>query len=99
MQLKEFLTNQCAKVILDEVRQPNLLTWISEESAINRKFLNLRKFRLLRFHQLVRLLFVTASWKNRKEFVAMGEAIFGLIWDLNSKHGDELYEETEDYPL
>ena len=93
MQIKDLLTNRCARVILDEVRLPNLLTWISEESVINRKFLNLKRFRLLRFHQLVRLLFVTASWKNRKEFVAMGTAIFGIIWDMNSQYAEELNEE------
>jgi hypothetical protein len=93
MQIKDLLTNRCARVILDEVRLPNLLTWISEESVINRKFLNLKRFRLLRFHQLVRLLFVTASWKNRKEFVAMGAAIFGIIWDMNSQYAEELNEE------
>ena len=93
MLLKDVLTNQCARVILDEVRQPNLLTWISEESTINRKFLNLRNFRLLRFHQLVRLLFVTASWKNRDEFAVMGKTVFGIIWDMNNNHADELYEE------
>jgi hypothetical protein len=41
----------------------------------------------------VRLLFVTASWKNRKEFVAMGAAIFGIIWDMNSQYAEELNEE------
>lgn len=93
MTLRDYLTSQCAGIILGEVRKGHRLTSISDESGINRKYFNRRMFRLLRFHRLVRLLYVLSSWKTRDEFAALGAKLFAAIWDFNWKYDDRFYSE------
>ena len=90
MSIKEMLTSKCAGIILREARMKGRLTIISDESGINRKYFNRKLLRMLRFHRVVGLLYCTASWMSRKDFVRLGEEIFGEIYDTNDDNGGEL---------
>lgn len=78
----EKLTNLCASILLKEVRRDRHVTMISEECCINRKYLNQKGFRMLRFHQLIRLLSATSSWTSREQFKALGAQLFETIWEM-----------------
>ena len=80
MSRKELLS-LCTGMILDEVRRDHHVTMITDECGINRGWMNKKKFTLLRFHQLVRLLSATSSWTTRERFAALGARLFGAIWD------------------
>ena len=90
MTLKDELTSLCTGIILSQVRVKGRETYISDESGINRKYLNRRNFRLLRFHRLIRLLYSTANWTSRSEFVEIGKEMFEAIWDKNDEREGEL---------
>lgn len=90
MTLKDELTSLCTGIILSQVRVKGRETYISDESGINRKYLNRRNFRLLRFHRLIRLLYSTANWTSRSEFVEIGKEMFEAIWDKNDENEGEL---------
>ena len=90
MSIKEMLTSKCAGMILREVRVKGRTTIISDESGINRKFLNLKMLRMLRFHRIIALLYCTASWMNRKDFVNLGAEVFGEIYDTNEEYEGEI---------
>ena len=90
MSLKEELTSLCAGIILSQVKVRGRQTFISEDSGINRKYFNRRQFRLLRFHRLIRLLYSTANWTSRSEFVEIGKEMFEAIWDKNEENEGEL---------
>lgn len=92
MKLKETLVSECSGIILSVVRMKGRLTWISDECTINRKFLNRRNLRLLRFHQLVRLLYATSSWMIKEDFEQLGARLFRTIWEFNDKHDARFYE-------
>ena len=91
--IKNQLTSLCAGILLSEVRVKGHLTYISEESGINRKNMNRKNFRLLRFHRLVRLLYTTASWTDRERFRELGARMFETIWDFNQEYDDRFYTE------
>ena len=90
MSIKEMLTSECAGTILREVKVKGRTTIISDECGINRKYLNRKMFRLLRFHRMVGLLYCTASWMTREEFVKLGAEMFGQIYDTNEQYEGEL---------
>ena len=84
------LTSKCASIILREVKVKGRTTIISDECGINRKYLNRKMLRMLRFHRMVGLLYCTASWMNRKDFVNLGAELFGEIYDTNDQYEGEL---------
>lgn len=92
MTVKDKLVSKCSGIILSVVRVKGRVTWISDECGINRKFLNRRNLRLLRFHQLVRLLYSTSSWMSREKFEQLGARLFAAIWDYNNRYDDRFYE-------
>lgn len=88
--IKEKLTSKCAGIILREARVKGRLTIISDECGVNRKYFNRKLLRMLRFHRMVGLLYCTASWMTRKDFIRVGEELFGMIYDTNEYHEGEL---------
>ena len=84
MSLKEELTSLCAGIILSQVKVRGRQTFISEDSGINRKYF------MLRFHRLIRLLYSVSGWHNRKEFGELGRQLFECIWDKNEENDGEL---------
>lgn len=90
MSIKEMLTSNCAGIILRKVKVKGRTTMISDECGINRKYLNRKMLRMLRFHHIIGLLYCTASWMSRKQFVSLGSELFGEIYDTNDDNGGEL---------
>ena len=90
MSIKEMLTSKCAGIILREVKVKGRTTMISDECGINRKYLNRRMLRMLRFHRIIGLLYCTASWMDRKQFISLGAELFGEIYDTNDDNCGEL---------
>ncbi len=86
MSVKEKLTSECSGIILEEVRVKGRTTLISDESGINRKYLNRKMFRRLRFFRVIGLLYCTASWMSRRDFVNMGARLFETIYDTNEDY-------------
>ncbi len=81
MKFLDFITKKCTRIILGSVRVKGRLTIISDESSINRSFMNDEQFGELHFYQLVRLLGATSDWMSREKFVKIGEEFFGTIYD------------------
>ena len=66
MSLKETLSNNCAKIILEAVRSKSgWLQFVSEESKVNRKYLTLKTFRTMRWFRLVRILYFLSMLMTR----------------------------------
>ena len=84
----EKLTSECTGIILSVVRVKGRLWYISDVSGINRKYLNKKMFRSLRFYRLVKLLFWTSEWMDKKQFVALGTKLFEKIWEACNKDYD-----------
>ena len=82
----EKLTSECTGIILSVVRVRGRLWYISDVSGINRKYLNKKMFRSLRFYRLVKLLFWTSEWMDKKQFVALGTELFEKIWEANNNN-------------
>ena len=91
--LKSQLTSKLAGILIDTINKTGKKSHISDESRINRKYLTRSFFRLLRFHILVRLLYNTAMWTDRKDFAAIGAKLFDEIWLLADKHGYDFNDE------
>ena len=85
MKFLDFITKKCTRIILGSVRVKGRLTIISDESSINRSFMNDEQFGELHFYQLVRLLGATSDWMSREKFVKIGEELFGTIYDINQE--------------
>lgn len=81
----EQLTSECTGVILSVVRVRGRLLYISDLSGINRKYLTKKMFRGLRFYRVVKLLFWTSEWMDKKRFVALGTELFEKIWEASNK--------------
>ena len=81
----EKLTSECTGIILSVVRVKGRLWYISDVSGINRKYLNKKMFRSLRFYRVLKLLFWTAEWMDKKQFVALGTELFEKIWEASNK--------------
>ena len=84
----EQLTSECTGVILSVVRVKGRLWYISDVSGIYRKYLTKKKFRGLRFYRVVKLLFWTSEWMDKKRFVALGTELFEKIWEAGNKNDD-----------
>ena len=89
----EKLTSECTGIILSVVRVKGRLWYISDVSGINRKYLNKKMFRSLRFYRLVKLLFWTSEWMDKKRFVALGTELFEKIWETCNNDKDYLFEQ------
>ena len=86
----EKLTSECTGIILSVVRVKGRLWYISDVSGINRKYLNKKMFRSLRFYRVLKLLFWTSEWMDKKQFVALGTKLFEKIWEAcNKNYKDE----------
>ena len=85
MTIKNNLSQKCTRIILGTIRVKGRLTIISDESSINRSFMNDEQFGELHFYQLVRLLGATSDWMSREKFVKIGEELFGTIYDINQE--------------
>ena len=90
MSIKEMLTSKCAGIILSQVKVKGRTTIISDECGVNRKYLNRKMLRMLRFYRIIGLLYCTASWMSRKEFMDLGAELFGEIYDTNDENDGEL---------
>jgi hypothetical protein len=84
----EKLTSECTGIILSVVRVKGRLWYISDVSGINRKYLNKKMFRSLRFYRVLKLLFWTSEWMDKKQFVALGTKLFEKIWEACNKDYD-----------
>ena len=82
MNFFNFITKECTQIILGAIRVKGRLTIISDESSINRSFLNEERFKELHFYQLVRLLAATSDCLTREKFAKLGEELFGTIYDI-----------------
>ena len=82
MKFLNFITTECTQIILGAIRVKGRLTIISDESSINRSFLNEERFKELHFYQLVRLLAATSDCLTREKFAKLGEELFGTIYDI-----------------
>jgi len=92
--LREQLVNACSGMILDTVRSHRgWLRFVSTESQVNRRYLNLKKFQTLRFFRLVRVLYVLAMKMDRREFSRLGYDLFAMIWDRQDDWGYDLPDE------
>ena len=67
MKFSDFMIRECTQIILRVIRVKGRLTYISNESSINRSFLNEERFKELHFYQLVRLLAATSDCLRREE--------------------------------
>ncbi len=93
MKFLNFMTKECTQIILGTIRVKGRLTIISDESSINRSFLNEERFKELHFYQLVRLRAATSDCLRREEFVKIGEELFGTIYDIYQE------EEVEEFKI
>ena len=89
MRFSDFMIRECTQIILRVIRVKGRLTYISNESSINRSFLNEERFKELHFYQLVRLLAATSDCLRREEFVKIGEELFGTIYDIYQEEVEE----------
>lgn len=88
------MIRECTQIILRVIRVKGRLTYVSNESSINRSFLNEERFKELHFYQLVRLLAATSDCLRREEFVKIGEELFGTIYDIYQEE-----EEVEEFKI
>ena len=65
MKFSDFMIRECTQIILRVIRVKGRLTYISNESSINRSFLNEERSKELHFYQLVRLLAATSDCLRR----------------------------------
>lgn len=93
MKFSDFMIKECTQIILRVIRVKGRLTYVSNESSINRSFLNEERFKELHFYQLVRLLAATSDCLRREEFVKIGEELFGTIYDIYQE------EEVEEFKI
>ncbi len=93
MKFSDFMIRECTQIILRVIRVKGRLTYVSNESSINRSFLNEERFKELHFYQLVRLLAATSDCLRREEFVKIGEELFGTIYDIYQE------EEVEEFKI
>ena len=89
MRFSDFMIKECTQIILRVIRVKGRLTYVSNESSINRSFLNEERFKELHFYQLVRLLAATSDCLRREEFVKIGEELFGTIYDIYQEEVEE----------
>jgi len=89
MKFSDFMIRECTQIILRVIRVKGRLTYVSNESSINRSFLNEERFKELHFYQLVRLLAATSDCLRREEFVKIGEELFGTIYDIYQEEVEE----------
>lgn len=91
--LRDKLTSYLSGRILDVIRRSGMKSHICDESRINRKYMQRKYFRLLRFHILVRLLYNTALLSDQKTFEQLGASLFSDIWQYADTHEYEFNDE------
>jgi len=67
--LRDKLTSYLAGCILDAIKKTGAKSHICDESRINRKYMQKRFFRMLRFYILVRVLYNLALQSEQKTFL------------------------------
>ena len=96
MSLKETLSNNCAKIILEAVRSKSgWLQFVSEESKVNSKYLTLKTFRTMRWFRLVRILYFLSMLMTREEFRHLGDKLFDEIYQSAEKWEYHLMDEIK----
>ena len=95
MKFRNFITKECTQIILGAIRVKGRLTIISDESSINRSFLNEERFKELHFYQLVRQLAATSDCLTREKFAKLGEELFGTIYDIYQEEEEVVKEEDK----
>lgn len=92
--LRDLLVSKCVRIILDAVREERgNLRFVSDEARVNRKYFNIKRFGTLKFFRIIRVLYCLAMLTDRRSFVAIGEQVFGVIWDMEEDYGYDLLDE------
>lgn len=94
--LRDKLTSNCVGIILNAVRKESgTLTFISDESQVNRKFFTRKEFKKLKLFRVIRVLYVLAMCLDRYTFVHLGEQMFNIIWEMQDEHEFNLLDELK----
>ena len=94
--LRDKLVSNCVGIILNAVRKESgTLTFISDESQVNRKFFTRKEFKKLKLFRVIRVLYVLAMCLDRYTFVQLGEQMFNIIWEMQDEHEFNLLDELK----
>ena len=91
--LRDKLTSHLAGCIIDAISKTGMKSCICDESRINRKYMQRKYFRLLRFHILVRLIYNLALQSDQKDFEQLGKRLFSDIWEFADTHQYDFNDE------
>ena len=91
--LRDKLTSHLAGSILKAIKDTGLKSHICDESRINRKYMQRKSFRLLRFHILVRLIYNLALQSDQETFEKLGNRLFTDIWQYADTHQYDFNDE------